>query len=254
MQTNINTTHKHYITKKINNWSEYNKSLVKRGNLSIFISEDIIKDGRIIMPKKSHKPGRPQEYADELIEFMLTVGQLFHLPLRQLTGFMEFLYTLLKLDDKVPDYTTLDRRAARLAADYRQTIRRDDDNSNESIEEGVVMLIDSSGFKVFGEGEWMVRKHGATYRRTWRETHIAINHNTRDIIGLINTTAHVHDNTQLKPLLKQVQKNGHKVKTLIGDGAYDSKDNYLLGREEKFEMIAPPRKDAIEHLSHGRYY
>lgn len=252
MQTNINTTHKHYITKKINNWSEYNKSLIKRGNLSIFISEDIIKNNRIVVPKKTGKPGRPQKYTDELIEFILTVGQLLHLPLRQLTGFMEFLYTLLKLDDKVPDYTTLDRRAARLAVDYRQTIRRDDDNSNESIEEGVVMLIDSSGFKVFGEGEWMVRKHGATYRRTWRETHIAINHTTRDIVGLINTTAHVHDNTQLKPLLTQVREHKYNIKTVIGDGAYDSKGNYLLGRKQQFEMITPPRKDAVEHLNTGK--
>ena len=83
------------------------------------------------------------------------------------------------------------------------------------------MLIDSSGFKVFGEGEWMVRKHGATYRRTWRETHIALDYKTRDIIGFINTSAHVHDNTQLKPLLSQVMnQNGYEVDTVIGDGAY----------------------------------
>ena len=248
MQTsNINTTYNHYITKKINNWSEYNKSLRNRGNLSIFISEDVIKGGRIIIPKKTGKSGRPQEYTDELIEFILTVGQLFHLPLRQLTGFMEFLYKLLKLDDKVPDYTTLDRRAAHIMVHYRKTIRQNSENG-----EGIVMLIDSSGFKVFGEGEWMVRKHGASYGRTWRETHIAVDYDTRDIVGLINTTAHVHDNTQLKPLLKLVKDTGSKVKTIIGDGAYDSKNNYLLGRKQYFEMIAPPRKDAVEHLNTGR--
>lgn len=249
MQTNVNTTHKHYITRKINNWSEYNKSLIERGNLSIFISEDIIKDGHVVVPKRANRPGRPQEYADELIELILTIGQLFHLPLRQLTGFMEFLYRLLGLaGNQVPDYTTLDRRAASITIRYSKTMEQDNRNGNE----GIVMLIDSSGFKVFGEGEWMVRKHGATYRRTWRETHIAISHTTRDIVGLINTTAHVHDNTQLRPLLKKAQNNGYKVKTLIGDGAYDSKDNYLLGRKQCFEMIAPPRKDATEHLNTGR--
>lgn len=209
MQTNINTTHKHYITKKINNWSEYNKSLIKRGNLSIFISEDIIKNNRIVVPKKTGKPGRPQKYTDELIEFILTVGQLLHLPLRQLTGFMEFLHGLLGLaSDQVPDYTTLDRRAAHVTIRYSNPTKQNDD-------QGIVMLIDSSGFKVFGEGEWMVRKHGATYRRTWRETHIAINHTTRDIVDLINTTAHVHDNTQLKPLLTQVREHKYNKKPLL---------------------------------------
>lgn len=249
MQTNINTTHNNINTKKIVNWSEYNKSLKNRGNLSIFISEEIIKDGHIIMPKKTGKPGRPMEYTDELIEFILTIGQLFHLPLRQLTGFMEFLYDkMLGLDrDTVPDYTTIDKRMPGITVRYHKKVGRAEDNN-----EGLVLLIDSSGFKVFGEGEWMVRKHGATYRRTWRETHIAIDYTTRDIIGLINTTAHVHDNTQLKPLLQQVEESGYKVSTLIGDGAYDSKDNYLLGRKKHFEMIAPPRKDAIEHINEGR--
>lgn len=248
METQTKTTHNNLITKTIKNWPNYNKSLQNRGNLSIFISEDILKDGHIVMPKKTGKAGRPMEYSDELIEFILTVGQLFRLPLRQLTGFMKFLYKLLNLDaSKVPDYTTLDRRASHITVNYRRDSQQVVDNN-----EGIVMLIDSSGFKVFGEGEWMVRKHGATYRRTWRETHIAINHATRDIVGLVNTTAHVHDNTQLKPLLTQVQANDYKVDTLIGDGAYDSKDNYLLGREQHFTMIAPPRENAIEHLNTGR--
>ncbi len=241
---NNNTTKTGLMTKKIINWSEYNKSLVRRGDLSIFISEDVIKNGRVVLPQKTGKPGRPQEYSDALIELILTVRVLFRLPLRQVTGFARFLFYTMGITSKLPDYTTLDKRMGHLNVRYL--------DQQTQVTGGVVMLIDSSGFKVFGEGEWMVRKHGATHGRTWRETHIAIDYNTRDIIGLINTTAHVHDNTQLKPLLKQVQDNGYKVKTLIGDGAYDSKDNYLLGRKQHFEMIAPPRKGAIEHLNTGR--
>ncbi len=214
-----NTTYKHYITKKIINWPEYNKSLKNRGNLSIFISEDVVRNGRIILPSKTNKPGRPQEYSDALIELILTIRVLFRLPLRQTTGFIQFLFSSMGIMGKLPDYTTLGKRMSTLNIRYLSKLNR--------ITDGVVMLIDSSGFKVFGEGEWKVRKHGKDKRRTWRQTHIAINHATRDIIGLINTSAHVHDN---------------------------SKDNYLLGREEKFEMIAPPPKNATEHLNTGWHH
>lgn len=244
-KTNNNTTQKNYITKKIINWSEYNKSLKNRGKLSIFISEDIIRDGRLVMPNKTGKPGRPMEYADELIEFILTVRTLLRMSLRQVAGYIEDIFESMGLDAKVPDYTTLGKRIAHTHIRYSRKVARKHD---------VVMLIDSSGFKVFGEGEWKVRKHGTEKHRTWRETHIAVDYATRDIIGLINTTAHVHDNTQLRPLLSQVREHGYKVGTVIGDGAYDSKDNYLLGRKENFAMITPPPKNAIEHLNTGWYH
>ena len=150
----------------------------------------------------------------------------------------------LSFDSNIPDYSTLSRRAENLTICFNHKVRR----------EGVVMLVDSSGFKVFGEGEWKVRKHGASYRRTWRETHISLDFESRDIIGLINTTAHVYDNTQLRPLIRETKKNGCNIKTIIGDGAYDGKDNYLLGRKLGIEMIAPPPKNAVEHISHGRNY
>ena len=186
---NKNITHNHNNTKKIKNWSEYNKSLKNRGNVSIFISESLIKDNRLVVPAKTGKPGRPTKYADELIEFVLTIRELFHLPLRQATGFLEFLFELMSIRSGSPDYTTVSKRMSGIKVCYRREINERRSNG------GIVMLIDSSGFKVFGEGEWMVRKHGFTYRRTWRETHIALDYETRDIIGFINTTAHVHDNT-----------------------------------------------------------
>lgn len=147
-----------------------------------------------------------------------------------------------------PDYTTVSKRMSGLKVRYQRKI------NNHKNKEGIVLLIDSSGFKVFGEGEWMVRKHGSTYQRTWREAHIAVDYETRDIIGFTNTTAHVHDNTQLRPLLNQVTELGYNVTTIIGDGAYDSKQNYLLGRKLKISIIAPPPKNAVEHLNTGWHY
>lgn len=254
--TNIKTTHNYNNTKKskigvkkIKNWSEYNKSLKNRGNLSIFISESLIKNGHLVVPARTGKAGRPVEYPDELIEFILTIRELFHLPLRQVTGFIEFLFSQMHITSETPDYTTISKRMSNIKVRYQRRINQTINNDT-----GIVMLIDSSGFKIFGEGEWMVRKHGASYHRTWRETHIALDYKTRNIIGFINTTAHVHDNTQLKPLLRQVIESGCKIDTIIGDGAYDAKENYKLGKRLGIEFLAPPRKDAIEHLNTGWHY
>ncbi len=242
MKTNIKTSPKHNLTtKKQDNWKEYNGALKTRGNLSVYISESVA-HGALTAPKKSHKVGRPRTYPNTLIELILTIRELFHLPLRQSLGFVEFLFETMGIDVLLPDYSTLSRRMIGLDIDFCRHFRG----------QNVVMLVDSSGFKVFGEGEWKVRKHGYSYRRTWCETHIAVDFETRNIIGLINTKSNVHDNTQFKPLLDQVTEK-HGVTTTIGDGAYDAKDNYLLGRKLGIEMIVPPPKNATEHLGMRRY-
>ena len=254
MKNKHKTTHNHNNTKttkntnkkskncakKITNWSEYNKSLKNRGNLSIFISESLVKNGSFVMPQKTGKAGRPQKYSDALIEFMLTVRELFHLPLRQTAGFIEFLFKQMNLTSDIPDYTTISYRMPGIKIHYLRKV-------NQLSSSGIVMLIDSSGFKVFGEGEWMRKKHGATYRRTWRETHIALDYDTRDVIGFTNTPAHTHDITQLEPLLIQATQNSYKLNSVIGDGAYDSKDNYDLAMKYHTSIIAPPPKNAVCH-------
>ena len=237
IKTKINTTHKHIITKKIINWSEYNKSLVNRGNLHFYISEAISQKA-FLPPKKTHEVGHPTQYSDNFILFILTIRELFRLPLRQSIGFSAYLLALAGVVCSLPDYSTLSRRMGTLNVDFCHRFEGKD----------VVFVIDSSGFKVFGEGEWKVRKHGIGYRRTWRETHLAIDLNSRNIISIINTDSDTHDNTQLWPLLAQAQEK-HQIKTVIGDGAYDAKDNYLRAKKLKIEFIAPPPKNAIEHLN-----
>ena len=270
---NQNTTHKYINTKKIINWNEYNKALVNRGNISLLISEDVIKDGHIVPPGKANQVGRPKEYSDELIKLALTIRTLFNLALRQTNGYISHLFKLMNLETEVPDYTTLSRRMGKLnLRPYRLTnrIRRLSGVPSKDKNKGIVMLVDSSGFKVYGEGEWKVRKHGYSYRRTWRETHIAVDFETRAILNLTNTSAHTHDNTQLIPLLEQVQQdycsdsgncsdcNGScnsKIKTIIGDGAYHARENYIrITRQQGIELITPPPKHAVEHLNTGRYY
>lgn len=192
--------------------------------------------------------GHPRQYADSLILFILSICELFHLPLRQSIGLTQDILKLSGIIWQLPDYSTLSRRMSTLSVDFCHNFR----SSN------VVFLIDSSGFKVFGEGEWKVRKHGYGYRRTWRETHIAVDYATKTIIGLINTASNIHDNTQLKPLLEQVQQTQQAacVTTIIGDGAYDAKVSYQLARDHHLKLIVPPPKNATEHLNmyHYRLY
>lgn len=257
-------------TKKITNWSEYNKALVSRGNISLLISEDVIKDGRIVPPSKANQVGRPKEYSDELIKLALTIRTLFNLALRQTNGYISHLFKLMNLETEVPDYTTLSRRMGKLnLRPYRLTNRigRLSGVSSKDKNKGIVMLVDSSGFKVYGEGEWKVRKHGYSYRRTCRETHIAVDFETRAILDLTNTSAHTHDNTQLIPLLEQVQQDycsdssncggdcNSKIKTIIGDGAYHARENYIrITRQQDIELITPPPGNAVEHLNTGRHF
>lgn len=228
-------------SKRIINWSEYNKALVSRGNLSVYVA-DAVASGASLPPQGTGKAGHPKEYSDDLILLILTIRELFRLPLRQSVGFAAYLLESLRLDWSLPDYSTLSRRMKTLSVDFCHGFH----GTN------VVFLLDSSGFKVYGEGEWKVRKHGIGYRRTWRETHIAIDHETRNIIGLVNTRASVGDTTQLLPLLEQAREQ-HDLATVIGDGAYDAKDTYLLAREQEIELIAPPPKNATEHLNMYHY-
>ena len=233
--------HRKASSQRITNWSTYNKALVDRGSISLYVDEAVATQAGA-SPARTGKAGHPQQYSDDLILFVLTLRELFHLPLRQAVGFTRDILTFSGVVWRLPDYSTLSRRMGSLSVDVSHGVRR----------QGVVFLLDSSGFKVFGEGEWKVRKHGLGYRRTWRETHIAIDFVSRDIIGLVNTRPSVGDATQLVPLLDQAMGH-HDITTIIGDGAYDTKSTYLLARELGVELITPPRKDATEHLNMYHY-
>ena len=275
---NKNTTHSNFITKYITNWSEYNRALILRGDISLLLPGR--KENHIYDPKhiptpsandyrimdeinvcitSSHSVGHPKKYSDELIMSILAIREVFQLPLRQTVGFIAFLYGSISLIYLLPDYSTLSRRMKKLEVDFTKRFTKDKDSGEyESIidnndEDGITLLVDSSGFKISGEGEWRVRKHGKTKRRDWTETHLGINHKKRDILALINTTAHVHDITQLEPLLHECKKRGVKVKMVIADGAYDAKKAYDLAKKFDFELVVPPRENAVEHLNSYHY-
>jgi hypothetical protein len=239
---NINTK----ATKKIGNWNKYNKSLQERGNITLYISRKLITK-TALAPKKTKLAGRPKKYSDDLILLILTVRTVYHLPLRQTTGFVAGFLSAIGVNWSLPDYSTLSRRMQKLEVDFCRDIR------SKLNGQKLTLSLDSSGLKVYGEGEWKVRKHGCSYRRTWVETHIAVN-DSRDILGLINTKSNVHDASQFKPLIRAVKHNlpAGVIDTVIGDGAYDVNEFYHYAEDEWFYFIAPPPKNATIRVTGGR--
>jgi hypothetical protein len=153
---------------RIRNWKEYNASLVARGSLTIWMSDDArrgwLYDG-------AQQQGHPIVFSDDAIITALTIRAVYHLPLRQTEGFLLSIFDLLQSDLPVPDYSTLSKRGKGLCVDLQR-------HGND---EPLHLVIDSSGLKVYGEGEWKVKMHGKSKRRTWRKIHLGINVFTGEI-------------------------------------------------------------------------
>jgi len=196
-------------TYRVDNWKQYNRSLINRGNLTLWFCEDT-KVGWYAKPCKNRCSGRPPLYSDRCIEVALTLRSLFRFPLRATQGFLEGLVTLLKLDLKVPYYSQLSRRAAGLDVKFY---------SKKSGKKPTDLVVDSTGLKIYGEGEWKMRTHGKQKRRTWRKLHIAINPDGMESVAIELTEAKVHDDSVIPKLLQNQTITGK----LYADGAYISK-------------------------------
>ena len=210
------------------NWSSYNTSLRERGSLTVWFNPSTPWQSA-----PSGKRGAQPVYSDAAIQACLTVKVLFGLPLRQTTGFVTSLLKLAGLDWPVPDYSTLCRRQKTLAVQlpYR--------GSGGPLH----LLIDSTGIKVRGEGEWHARKHGGTKRRVWRKVHLAIDESTLEIRAVEFTDSSVGDAPMLPGLLSQIPK-GEPIASVTADGAYDGRacrDTIAL---RGAEAIIPPRRNA----------
>src|SRR5680860_1097831 len=133
--------------------------------------------------KPSGKPGRQQAYSDAAVQACLTLIVLFGLPLRQTTGFVESLLNLIDLDGEVPDFSTLCRRQKTLSVAIPYW------GSSGPLH----LLVDSTGIKAEGEGEWNARKHGGAKRRLWRKIHIGIDEQTLEIRAIEVTGSNIGD-------------------------------------------------------------
>jgi len=144
--------------------------------------------------KPTGKRGRQQRYSDTAIPTCLTMKVLFGMALRQTTGFGESLLRLTGLNWDVPDFSTLCRRQKTLAVNipYRGS------------KGPLHLLIDSTGIKVEGEGEWNARKNGGPKRRVWRKIHLRIGEQTLEVRAVEVTGSNIRDAPMLPERLSQI--------------------------------------------------
>lgn len=213
------------------NWSVYNNALRNRGDITLYFSEDVLENWYSDLPNQK---GAQFVYSDLCIETALMIKCLFKLPYRQLEGFMISLLKLVRLEDlRVPAYTQICRRV--------RTLRPTPFTIPKS--GPITIAIDSTGIKVYGEGEWKVRKHGASKRRTWRKLHLGVHPETGYIHCHALTLNSSDDGSQLEGLVNQVKA---PIKRAILDGAYDLVSCWGSLLDKGISPVIPIRKNAVE--------
>ena len=180
---------------RVRNWPAFNRALVRRGSLTFWVDEQAVQ-GWTGSEGSGPRGGRPRIYADTAIECALVVRAVFHLSLRSTQGFLESVVALMGVDLPVPDYTTVSRRQARLQPKLRSSCGTGPRH----------VVIDSTGLKVLGAGEWYVRKHGMGRgrRRIWRKLHLGVDETTKEIVAVDLTTSGVHDSPHMPAVLDRV--------------------------------------------------
>ena len=194
---------------KTNNWKQYNQALINRGSLTFWIDEEAISEWK---QGKQNKRGRPRVFSDLAITTALMVKRIFLMPLRASQGFIDSVFRLAQVPLSCPHYSCISRRA------------KDVDVSIKTKTKGPIqhLAIDATGLKVYGEGEWKVKKHGTDgKRRVWRKLHLAVDTSKLEIIAAELSLSTVTDAEVLPNLLKQTRR---KILEISGDGAYDTKD------------------------------
>ena len=217
---------------KVTNWSDYSRALINRGNLTLWVSDDVIEVW--IQAKQTGRKGHPYTYNDTAIECMLILKNVFRLPLRQTQGLMSSLMSLIGIELPVPHYTTLCRRISGTTVTLPRTRKK----------EGLHLVVDATGLKVYGEGEWKVRKHGKSKRRTWRKVHLGFDEETGEVMACVLTDSRGHEKNMLPTLLDEISE---PIDQVSGDGGYDFKTCYDAIAEREAKAVIPPRKSAIFH-------
>jgi hypothetical protein len=214
---------------RIRNWSDYNAGLKQRGSLTFWIEESVLEQW--VVEDLSGKSGASILYSDLAIQTMATVKAVYRLAGRQCQGFLESIFELMGIDLPVPDHSTLSRRVGKLCIDLpimpKQGARH--------------VVVDSTGVKVYGEGEWKTRQHGISKRRTWRKLHLGVDEETGEIVAMVVTTNDMADGEVLEDILEQIEGKIEQVST---DGAYDHRHCYDEIDARGAKAVIPPRKDA----------
>ena len=213
---------------KVFNWPEYNRSLKQRGSVTFWLDEDSLSNWRHTQP--NGKRGRDYAYSDLAIQTFLMVQAIYGLSLRQTEGFLNSLFSLMGVDLKSPDYSSVSKRARQVGIKIPKP--------NGPVAH---LVLDATGLKVFGEGEWKVRKHGKEKRRTWRKLHLGVDANSQQILCAEMSLENVGDNHVLPVMLRQLRR---KIGKVSGDGAYDTKACYQEVKRKGATANFRPRSNA----------
>ncbi|TQP59670.1 IS5 family transposase [Vibrio cholerae] len=214
---------------KTTNWKQYNKALINRGSLTFWIDEEAIRQWK---QSKQNKRGRPRQFSDLAITTALMVKRVFSMPLRALQGFIDSVFSLANVPILCPHYSCISRRAKQVEVSFKPKTR------------GAIqhLAIDATGLKVYGEGEWKVKKHGTDgKRRVWRKLHLAVDTSTHEIVAAELSLSTVTDAEVLPNLLKQTRR---RIIEISGDGAYDTRDCHEAIRFKRAIPLIPPREGA----------
>ncbi len=238
MPFKANADRRHHIPRqkhKVTNSAAYDASLRQRGSLTVWFTDEAIQSWKA-EPRTTR--GGQRHYSPLAILTGLTLRAVFRLALRQTEGLIGSIIHLLGLALAVPDHTTLCRRAETLEV---PRLRR---SSAGRDAEPVHLLVDSTGLKLCGAGEWLLEKHGTKTRRSWRKMNIGVDADTGQIAAATLTTNDVDDSSQVGPLLDQVIGS---LASFTGDGAYDQEGVYasVVERHPEAAVIVPPRSTAV---------
>jgi hypothetical protein len=218
------------------NWSEYNESLVKRGEM--LFDSSFLQNWRAELKKMNKgKEGPHYRYPNSLISLLATVHVCL-LPYRQLEGFLRMMSIhIKKLKEVVPDFTTIWWRVARMKINLDPKINPEKDD--------IVIAVDSTGIKVTNRGEWILDKwkKKRRIRKGFIKIHVAVDTKTKKIVSMSVTKEDVHDGKMLKELVDDVSKN-YDIKKVLADGGYDSKDNFRQLDEMKVIPAIKVRKNS----------
>jgi hypothetical protein len=216
---------------RVTNWPKYDAALVRRGAITVWFTEEAL--GAWHAPATGARGGQPI-YSAIAIETSLALRLVFHQPLRQTEGLLRSIADVLGIKIPIPDHTTLSRRGGGLTI-LPNHIDRD---------EPLHLLVDSTGLKIYGEGEWLDQKHGIRSHRRWRKLHLGMDADTHEVVAVEVTPDDVGDVSEIPQLLDQIDAD---VASMTADGAYDGETVYdaVAERHPGAAIIIPPRVTAV---------
>jgi hypothetical protein len=238
MPYKANEARRHRIPRaryRVTNWPEYDGALQRRGSLTVWVTPEALAAWH---PPRTGRRGRSRHYSDIAIETGHLLRLAFGRPWRQTEGLLRSLATLLGLGIGVPDHTTFSRRSPglALAGALAQAQRAGP----------VHVVIDATGLKVHGAGEWLAETHGGRGRRTWRKLHLAVDPDGGEILASELTTSEEGDASRVGPLLAQITG---PIASVTADGAYDGEPVYRAVAERQPDppvaVVIPPRVSAV---------